>query len=90
MLGIFNTTGTFDVGGYSNPQADALMNNSVYSSDPTAVKNEASYLTQQQPGLFQPLEDRIWVWSKTLSGPPSSFQTLTQFYLTPELWYFTK
>jgi hypothetical protein len=29
------------------------------------------------------------VYSKTLSGPPASFENLTQDYLTPELWYFT-
>jgi peptide/nickel transport system substrate-binding protein len=90
MLGIFNTTGVFDVGGYSDPQADALMNASVASSNPDAVKNEASYLTEQQPSLFQPNQDRIAVWSKTISGPPDSFQALTQNYLIPELWYLTK
>jgi len=90
MLGIFNTPAVFNIGGYSDPKADSLMNASVYSSNPTAVTNEASYLTAQQPSLFQPNEDRIAVWSNTLSGPPSSFQTLTQTYLTPELWYFTK
>jgi len=89
MLGIFNTTGVYDEGGYSDPQADALMNASVYSSDPNAVKNEAAYLTQQQPSLFQPLEDRIWVWHKNWSGPPVTFQALTQFQLFTELWYPT-
>jgi peptide/nickel transport system substrate-binding protein len=90
MLGIFNTTGSYNIGGYSDPQADSLMNASVSSSNPDAVKNESSYLTQQQPGLFQPLEDRIWVWSKSLSGPPVSIQALTQFQLFSEEWYFTK
>jgi peptide/nickel transport system substrate-binding protein len=90
MLGIFNTTGTYDIGGYSDPKADALMNASVSSSNPDAVKNEASYLTQQQPSLFQPNQDRIAVWIKTLSGPPATFQALTQNYVSPEMWYFTK
>jgi hypothetical protein len=30
------------------------------------------------------------VWKKTLSGPPASFETLTQYNLNPEYWYFTK
>jgi peptide/nickel transport system substrate-binding protein len=90
MIDIFNTPGTLNIGGYGDQKADTLMNASVASPDPNAVKNEAAYLTQQQPGLFQPLEDRVWVWHKTISGPPSTFQTLTQFRFYPEQWYFTK
>jgi peptide/nickel transport system substrate-binding protein len=89
MNGIFNTTGSFNLGSYSDPKADALIKASTTSSDPNAVKKEAAYLTEQQPGLFQPGNDRIRVWKKTLSGPPASFESLTQFQLTPELWYFT-
>jgi peptide/nickel transport system substrate-binding protein len=89
MNGIFNTTGSFNIGSYSDPKADALIKASTTSSDPNAVKKEAAYLTEQQPGLFQPGNDRIRVWKKTLSGPPASFESLTQFQLTPELWYFT-
>jgi peptide/nickel transport system substrate-binding protein len=93
-LGVFNTTGSSNLGGYSDPKADQLIQASVTSSDPSAVKNEAAYLTQQQPGLFQPNPDSpnaaIVVWKKTLSGDPASFENLTQFDLTPEFWYFTK
>jgi peptide/nickel transport system substrate-binding protein len=87
--GIFNASGAFNFGSYSDPKADALIKASTTSSDPNAVKKEAAYLTEQQPGLFQPANDRIRVWKKTLSGPPASFESLTQFQLTPELWYFT-
>jgi hypothetical protein len=31
----------------------------------------------------------VYAWKKTLSGPLNSFANLTQYYLTPELWYFT-
>ena len=89
MNGIFNTPGSFNIGSYSDPKADALIKASTTSNDPNAVKKEAAYLTQQQPGLFQPNEDRIRVWKKTLSGPPATFEALTQFQLTPEQWYFT-
>ena len=51
---------------------------------------EASFLTQQQPGLFQPNPDIIWSWKKTLSGTPEAWESLTQYQLQPEMWYFTK
>src|ERR1700733_4148552 len=52
--GVFNSTGSSNLGGYSDPKADQLIQASITSSNPAAVKAEASYLTQQQPGLFQP------------------------------------
>ncbi len=88
--GIFNTTGTFNIGEYSNPKADALIKASTTSSNPDAVKAEASYLTEQQPSLFQPNVDNIVAWKKTISGQPQSFESLTQYQLNPEFWYFTK
>ena len=93
-LGVFNSTGSSNLGGYDSPEADKLIEASVNSSNPSAVKAEASYLTQQQPGLFQPNpvspNAAVVVYQKTLSGPPASFENLTQDYLTPEFWYFTK
>ncbi len=93
-FGVFNSTGSSNLGGYDDPKADALIQASISSSDPNAVKNEAAYLTQQQPGMFQPNPDSpnagVAVWTKKLSGPPASFEDLTQFQLTPELWFFTK
>ena len=88
--GIFNTGGSFNIGLYSDPHADALIKASTTSSDPAAVKIEASYLTQQQPSLFQPAVDNIEVWKKTISGPPANFESLTQYQSNPETWYFTK
>jgi peptide/nickel transport system substrate-binding protein len=88
-LGIFNSTGLYNVGSYDNPAADKLIAASVTSGDPTAVKAEASFLTADQPVLFQPNNDWVAVWKKNLSGAPNSFAALTQFYLTPEYWYFT-
>ena len=88
-FGIFNSTGTGNYGSYHNPVADRLIAASVAGGDPAAVKAEASFLTADQPGLFQPNPDWIAVWKTHLSGPPASFANLTQFYLTPEYWYFT-
>ena len=87
--GDFNSGGQYNLGGYSDPEADKLISASVRGSDPDAVRNEISYLTRQQPALFEPNSDVVSVWKKTLSGPPGSFASLTQFYFTPELWYYT-
>jgi len=93
-LGVFNSSGSSNLGGYADPEADKLIQASVTSSNPNAVKAEAAYLTTQQPGMFQPNPDGpnagVAVWKKTLSGTPASFANLTQFDLTPEFWYFTK
>jgi peptide/nickel transport system substrate-binding protein len=89
-FGVFNSDGSINLGGYADPQADKLIQASLTSLDPAAVTAEASYLTQQQPGLFQPNPDIIWAWKKTISGVPESFMSLTQYQLQPEQWYFTK
>ena len=90
MNGIFNCDGTYNIGSYCDPKADKLIAASTGGSDPAAVKAEADYLTLQQPGLFQPVVDLTQVWKKTISGPPSSFESLTQYQLNPEFWYFKK
>ena len=89
-LGVFNSTGSFNIGGYADPQADKLITASVSGTNPAAVKDEAAYLTTQQPGLFQPNPDLVQVWKKTISGDPASFEATTQYQLNPEYWYFTK
>jgi len=90
MNGIFNCSGTYNIGSYCDKKADQLISASTGGSDPTAVKAEADYLTLQQPGLFQPVVDNVMVWKKTISGPPDAFASLTQYQLNPEFWYFTK
>jgi peptide/nickel transport system substrate-binding protein len=83
---IFNTTGSFNQGGFSDKRADKLIEESKFSNNPDAVKNEASYITHILPGIFGPNEDRISAW-KGISGPPDSFSSLSQFGFTPEYWY---
>jgi peptide/nickel transport system substrate-binding protein len=87
---IFNTNGSFNIGDYSSPEANKLINNSVYGSNESAVKAEASYLAENLPALFQPDSDHVYAWKTSLSGPQSSFWEVPQFSLNPELWYFTK
>jgi peptide/nickel transport system substrate-binding protein len=89
-FGLFNTGGGAQIGDYSDPTADKLIEASITGGDPAAVKQEAAYLTAQQPVMFQPNPDYIWAWKTSLSGDPASFENLTQYYATPEFWYFTK
>ncbi len=87
---LFNTGGSYNQGGYSNPTLDTLINNSITSTSSTAIQAELSAVATDVPGIFQPNEDRIYAWSPKLSGDPSTFAAATQFNLNPEDWYFTK
>ena len=87
---IFNTTGVYNVGGYSDKNADNLINNSVYGSDPKAVTKEASYLTKQVPILFFPNSDLIWAVSNKVGGPSAPFLALTQYAFQAQYWYLNK
>jgi peptide/nickel transport system substrate-binding protein len=95
-FGVFNSTGSENLGGYADPQADKLVTGSISSSNPDAVTAEAQYLTAQQPGLFQPNQDDalgtagIVLWTKTTSGTPQSFEALSQASWNPEYWFLTK
>jgi len=89
-FGLFNTGGSDQIGDYSNPTADSLINASISGGDPSAVKDEASFLTMNQPVMFQPNPDLIWSWKTSISGTPQSFENLTQYYATPEFWFLTK
>jgi peptide/nickel transport system substrate-binding protein len=86
---LFNTGGSNQIGDYSNPTADKLINDSITSSDPNAVKSEASFLTTDQPSMFEPNNDYTWAWKTTLSSTKTeAWANLTQYYTTPEYWYF--
>jgi peptide/nickel transport system substrate-binding protein len=86
---IFNTGGSFNFGGYSDPKADSLINDAVYSNKPGAVSTEASYLTEQQPALFTPASDFIYAVSNKLSATTvDAFSGLTQFHPVPQDWFF--
>lgn len=87
---VFNTGGSLNAGGFSDPQIDKLINDSMMSTDPSALQKELAAVTSAVPGIFQPSEDYIYAWSPKLSGDPVSFDATTQFALDPEDWYFTK
>jgi peptide/nickel transport system substrate-binding protein len=87
---LFNTTGSFNQGGFSNPQVDQDILNSEFSANNTAVQKELTLVTYEQPGLFEPNEDRLRAFSDKLSGPAASFFDATQLQYSPEYWYFKK
>src|SRR5690348_3507197 len=85
-----NTGGSNHVGNYSDPKADELINASITSSDPAAVRAEASYLTTAQPTMFEPNNDYTRAWKTNVAATkPEAFENLTQYYSTPEYWYLT-
>jgi peptide/nickel transport system substrate-binding protein len=89
-FGIFNTGGSDNGGFWNDAEANKLINASVTGGNPDAVKAEASYITEQQPSLFQPNNDLIIVWKDNVSGQPAAIQAMTQYYLNTELMYLTK
>jgi peptide/nickel transport system substrate-binding protein len=88
-FGIFSTGGSLNGGNWSDPKADQLIQASVTGGNPAAVKAEASYITAQQPSLFQPNYDWVSVWKNNVSGQSAALKALTQYQLNPELMYLT-
>jgi peptide/nickel transport system substrate-binding protein len=88
--GNFNTTGSFNSGDYSSTTYNNLVNDSLHSDNPNAVLNEISYITEQQPGMFQPNADLITAFKNNLRGPAASFEASSQYQYEPEYWYFAK
>ena len=91
QFGFLNTGGGGQLGDYSNPRADALINQSVSGRNPAAVKNEASFFTAQLPVLWQPVADYVWAWKSKISATiPTAIENLTQYDDTPQFWYLNK
>lgn len=85
---VFNTTGSFNLGSYSNPTADELIDASTFGADPEVLADETTTVSLDLPVLFFPTPHTLVVWKDTLSGPPSSFESLLSFLYSPEFWYF--
>ena len=91
QFGFLNTGGSGQIGDYSNPTADSLINDSISSSNPAAVTNEASFFTTQDPVLWQPVLDYVWAWKSNISATtPTAIENLTQYDDTPQFWYANK
>jgi peptide/nickel transport system substrate-binding protein len=90
-FGFLNTNGSGQIGNYSNPTADSLINASITSPNPQAVTNELAFFATNLPVLWQPSRDQIWAWKTNVSATqPEALENLTQFTVTPEFWYLTK
>lgn len=87
---LFNTGGSFNAGGYSDPTMDALIKADYASSDPTAITKELAAVTTDLPVLFTASPDYVYAWKNTISGPADSFGAMTQFQIEPEEWFLTK
>ena len=89
--GWLNTNASGQLGLYSNPTADSLINASINSPNPNAIANELSFMASNLPVLWQPVRDHIYAWKTNISATkPEAIENLTQYTATPEFWYLTK
>jgi peptide/nickel transport system substrate-binding protein len=89
--GAWNTGGGFNTGGYSDPTADSLMNQSVFGTNTDAVKTEANFFAKALPILFFPDQDTMeGVDVKKVGGVPDGWTVMTQQQYFPQYWYTVK
>jgi peptide/nickel transport system substrate-binding protein len=84
----FITGGTSNYGGYSNPEADSLIDATLRGSSQSAMFQYEDYVAEQLPQLWLPLNDVLLAYKTSLSGltPVNSFSA----GLNPEVWYYSK
>jgi peptide/nickel transport system substrate-binding protein len=87
---VFNKSGSFNLGGFSNTAVDKAIHDSIYSLSNAAVKKEAELVGKTMPGLFQPNPDLIFAFSKKISSLPQYFSNQSQYTQNPEYWYIIK
>ena len=86
--GVWNIGGGFNLGDFSDPKATSLMNQSVHSGSPNAIKVEASYLQTHLPVWFMPDEDYLLAVNTTkVASPPDGWTAMTQQQWFPQYWY---
>ena len=85
---LFNTGGANNLGGYSSPEEDALINETEYGSSAQTFYTYEDYTAEQLPWLWGPLPSQIDVYKSGLGG----FAPLNPFRgsINPEDWYYTK
>ena len=87
---IFNTGGSFNSGGYSDPTMDRLIKASVFGTNASAVTNEASYQAIALPVIWYPNYDIVYSVSNRIGGSPASYLILTQYGFWPQFWWVNK
>jgi peptide/nickel transport system substrate-binding protein len=82
----FNTDGTFNQGGYSNPEMDTLINETDYGSNQATFIQYENYAAEQLPQLWIPDMDIIMVFKSDIGG----FAPFNPFNggIDPENWYY--
>ncbi|MGA2469075.1 MAG: ABC transporter substrate-binding protein [Solirubrobacteraceae bacterium] len=86
--GVWNVGGGFNLGDFNDPKANALMNASVHSGSPSAVKAEAAYLETHPPVFFMPDGDYLLaVNTNKVAGPADGWTSMTQQQWFPQYWY---
>jgi peptide/nickel transport system substrate-binding protein len=86
--GNFATGGPSNVGGYSDPRADSLINATLQGSSTQAFFQYEDYVARQLPWLWLPLREGIEVYKSNLGGivPLNPFSTSLDF----EVWHYTQ
>jgi peptide/nickel transport system substrate-binding protein len=86
--GIFATGGASNLGGYSDPHADALIKATLNGSSRQVFFQYEDYVARQLPWLWLPLREFLQLYRSNLRG----FTPLNPFSggLNPESWYYTK
>ncbi len=86
--GVWNAGGGFNLGDYEDQKATALMNASVHSGSPNAIKVEASYVQTDLPVWFMPDGDYLLaVNSNKVASPAAGWTAMTQQQWYPQYWY---
>ena len=89
--GTWDPGGGFNTGSYNDPMANTLMDASVHSGDPNAVKTEADYFSKNPPVFFMPDNDYLLAVNiKKVAGPSDGWTAMTQQQWYPQYWYVTK
>jgi len=83
----FNTDGTYNLGGYSNPEMDTLINDTDYGSNPATFLQYENFAAEQLPQLWLPDQDFINVYKSDIGGylPGNPFSEA----INPEDWYYS-
>ena len=93
QFGLLNTGGSGQLGDYSNPTADSLINQSDLGPQPGGGHERGCRSsTTSLPVLWQPVaRPRLRRGRRSISATtPEAFENLTQYTATPEFWYLTK
>jgi peptide/nickel transport system substrate-binding protein len=87
-IGNFATGGNNNYGGYSDPQADSLINATLQGSSTQAFFQYEDYVARQLPWLWLPLREELEVYSSNLGGvaPANPFSTDMNF----QVWHYSK